>query len=135
MAEVLVLVDHADGEVKKVTADGSGSVSIKRLTDDGYQVVEASTPAVVSVVEKINEPRYPSFKGIMAAKKKPVESYSLADLGVDAGDVGLGGAWSKVESFEAAPPRSAGTVVTGEAGDPGALADKLVDFLASKKFV
>ena len=57
------------------------TVTIKRLTDDGYQVVEASTPAVVSVVEKINEPRYPSFKGIMAAKKKPVETLALADLG------------------------------------------------------
>ena len=116
---------------KEVTADGSGSISIKRLTDDGYQVVEASTPAVVSVVEKINEPRYPSFKGIMAAKKKPVETYGLADLGVDAGEVGTAGAWSKVESFEAAPPRQAGTVVT----DDGEGADKLLEFLASKKFV
>ena len=116
---------------KEVTADGSGSISIKRLTDDGYQVVEASTPAVVSVVEKINEPRYPSFKGIMAAKKKPVETYGLADLGVDAGQVGSAGAWSKVESFEAAPPRQAGTVVT----DDGEGADKLLEFLASKKFV
>jgi electron transfer flavoprotein beta subunit len=116
---------------KEVTADGSGSISIKRLTDDGYQVVEASTPAVVSVVEKINEPRYPSFKGIMAAKKKPVETYALSDLGVDASDVGLAGAWSKVESFEAAPPRQAGTVVK----DEGDGADKLVEFLASKKFV
>ena len=116
---------------KEVTADGSGSISIKRLTDDGYQVVEASTPAVVSVVEKINEPRYPSFKGIMAAKKKPVETYGLADLGVDAGEVGSAGAWSKVESFEAAPPRQAGTVVT----DEGEGADKLLEFLASKKFV
>ena len=116
---------------KEVTADGSGSISIKRLTDDGYQVVEASTPAVVSVVEKINEPRYPSFKGIMAAKKKPVETYGLADLGVDAGEVGSAGAWSKVESFEAAPPRQAGTVVT----DDGDGADKLLEFLASKKFV
>ena len=116
---------------KEVTADGSGSISIKRLTDDGYQVVEASTPAVVSVVEKINEPRYPSFKGIMAAKKKPVETYGLADLGVDAGEVGTAGAWSKVESFEAAPPRQAGTVVT----DDGDGADKLLEFLASKKFV
>ena len=116
---------------KEVTADGSGSISIKRLTDDGYQVVEASTPAVVSVVEKINEPRYPSFKGIMAAKKKPVETYGLADLGVDAGEVGSAGAWSKVESFEAAPPRQAGTVVT----DDGEGADKLLELLASKKFV
>ena len=116
---------------KEVTADGSGAISIKRLTDDGYQVVEASTPAVVSVVEKINEPRYPSLKGIMAAKKKPVETYGLADLGVDAGEVGTAGAWSKVESFEAAPPRQAGTVVT----DEGEGADKLLEFLASKKFV
>ena len=115
---------------KEVTVDG-GTVTIKRLTDDGYQVVEAAMPAVVSVVEKINEPRYPSFKGIMAAKKKPVDSVALADLGVEAGDVGLDGAWTKVESFEAAPPREAGTVVK----DEGDGADKLVDFLASKKFV
>jgi electron transfer flavoprotein beta subunit len=86
---------------------------------------------VVSVVEKINEPRYPSFKGIMAAKKKPVDSVSLADLGVDAGEVGLSGAWTKVEAFEAAPPRQAGTVVT----DEGEGADKLVEFLTSKKFI
>jgi len=116
---------------KEVTV-GDGTVSIKRLTDDGYTVVEASLPAVVSVVEKINEPRYPSFKGIMAAKKKPVETLSLADLGIEPGDVGLGGAWSAVESFEAAPPRQAGTVVKDEGGDG---ADKLLDFLASKKFV
>jgi electron transfer flavoprotein beta subunit len=118
-------------EVTINTVDGATKISIKRLTDDGYQVVEASTPAVVSVVEKINEPRYPSFKGIMAAKKKPVEAYGLADLGIDAGEVGSAGAWSKVESFEAAPPRQAGTVVT----DEGDGADKLLDFLASKKFV
>ena len=116
---------------KEVTV-GDGTVSIKRLTDDGYTVVEASLPAVVSVVEKINEPRYPSFKGIMAAKKKPVETLSLSDLGIEPGDVGLGGAWSAVESFEAAPPRQAGTVVKDEGGDG---ADKLLEFLASKKFV
>jgi electron transfer flavoprotein beta subunit len=120
---------------KEVTVDageGGSTVTIKRLTDDGYQVVTASTPAVVSVVEKINEPRYPSFKGIMAAKKKPVETWGLGDLGVDAGEVGLGGAWSTVSSFESAPPRQAGTVVTDEGGDG---ADKLLEFLASKKFV
>ena len=116
---------------KEVTV-GDGTVSIKRLTDDGYTVVEASLPAVVSVVEKINEPRYPSFKGIMAAKKKPVETLALSDLGIEPGDVGLGGAWSTVESFEAAPPRQAGTVVKDEGGDG---ADKLLEFLASKKFV
>ena len=116
---------------KEVTVDGT-TVRIKRLTDEGFQAVEATLPAVVSVVEKINEPRYPSFKGIMAAKKKPVETYGLADLGIDASDVGLGGAWSAVESFESAPPREAGTVVKDEGGDG---ADKLLEFLTSKKFV
>jgi electron transfer flavoprotein beta subunit len=116
---------------RKVTVDG-GNVKIERQTDNGYDVVEAPLPAILSVVEKINEPRYPSFKGIMAAKKKPVETLSLSDLGLEPGDVGLGGAWSAVESFEAAPPRQAGTVVKDEGGDG---ADKLLEFLASKKFV
>jgi electron transfer flavoprotein beta subunit len=119
-------------EVTVAEGDGGSTVTIKRLTDDGYQVVTASTPAVVSVVEKINEPRYPSFKGIMAAKKKPVETFGLGDLGVDAGQVGLGGAWSQVASFESAPPREAGTVVRDEDGGG---ADQLLEFLASKKFV
>src|SRR6201996_3543859 len=68
----------------KVDIDGS-SVTIRRVTDDGYEVVTGSLPAVVSVVEKINEPRYPTFKGIMAAKKKPVRVLALADLSLDAG--------------------------------------------------
>ncbi len=116
---------------KEVTVDGT-TVAIKRMTDDGYQAVQASLPAVVSVVEKINEPRYPSFKGIMAAKKKPVATLSLADLGVEAGQVGLGAAWSAVASFEAAPPRQAGTIVTDAGGDG---AGELAEFLAAKKFI
>jgi electron transfer flavoprotein beta subunit len=115
---------------KEVVVDGS-TVRIKRLTDDGYQVVEGSLPAVVSVVEKINEPRYPSFKGIMAAKKKPVQTLSLGDLGIDPAEVGLAGAWTAVESFTTAPPRQAGTVVT----DEGDGATRLADFLATKKFI
>ena len=114
----------------KVEVDGE-TVRIQRQTEDGTQTVEAALPAVVSVVEKINEPRYPSFKGIMAAKKKPVETLSLADLAVDAGDVGLGGAWSQVEDFADRPPRQAGTVVKDE-GDGAA---QLAEFLAAQKFV
>lgn len=106
-------------------------VRIKRLTNDGHQVVESRLPAVVSVVEKINEPRYPSFKGIMAAKKKPLETLSLADLKVDAAEVGHAGALSRVESFETAPPRQAGTVIKDE-GDGAA---RIAEFLASKKFI
>jgi electron transfer flavoprotein beta subunit len=115
----------------KVEAPGDGTVKVHRLTDYGYDVVEASTPAVISVVEKINEPRYPSFKGIMAAKKKPVETVSVADAGLEPAAVGLGAAWSEVAEFAAAPPRAAGTVVTDE-GDGGV---KIADYLSEQKFI
>jgi electron transfer flavoprotein beta subunit len=114
----------------KVEIDGS-TIKIQRQTDYGYDKVEASLPAVVSVVEKINEPRYPSFKGIMAAKKKPVESLSVADAGVDAALVGVGAAATEVVDFAEAPPRAKGQIVTDE-GDGGV---KAAEFLASKKFV
>ena len=114
----------------KVEIDGK-SISIHRQTDYGYDTVEASLPAVVSVVEKINEPRYPSFKGIMAAKKKPVETLSLADAGIDPASVGLAAAGSEVVSFEKAPPRQAGTIVTDD-GDGGI---KAAGFLAERKFI
>jgi electron transfer flavoprotein beta subunit len=117
-------------QARKVTIDGT-TVTIERVTDNGYEKVEGSTPAVISVVEKINDPRYPSFKGIMAAKNKPIEVKSLADLGLDAGEVGLDAAWTSVESFENAPPREAGQSVKDE-GDGGA---KIADYLASKKLI
>jgi len=83
------------------------------------------------VTDQINEPRYPSFKGIMAAKKKPVETWGIADLGVEASQVGLGAAWTTVESVAARPPREQGQVVADE-GEGGA---KLAEFLVSRKFV
>ena len=82
----------------KVEIDGS-SIRINRQADYGYDTVEGTLPAVLSVVEKINEPRYPSFKGIMAAKKKPVQTMSVADAGIDASSVGLENAASEVLSF------------------------------------
>ena len=114
----------------KVEVDGA-TVRVHRQTEDGYQVVEAAAPAIVSVIEKINEPRYPSFKGIMAAKKKPVEKLSVADLGIEAASVGAAGSHTAVDDFAASPPRGAGTVVKDE-GDGGA---KVAEFLATKKFV
>jgi electron transfer flavoprotein beta subunit len=108
-----------------------GTVKIERLTDTGYEVVEGATPAIVSVVEKINEPRYPSFKGIMAAKKKPMTTLTLADAGIEPDNVGLGGSGSSVAEFAARPPKAAGQIVKDE-GDGGV---KLADFLASQKFV
>jgi len=115
---------------RKVTVDGS-TVTIERQTETGYDVVTASTPVVVSVVEKINEPRYPSFKGIMAAKKKPMTVKTVADLGVDPATVGLASATSAVEEFTPRPPRSGGEIVKDE-GDGGT---KLAAFLVSQKLI
>ncbi len=114
----------------KVSFDGS-IVRIERDGDTSTEVIEASLPALVSVTDQINEPRYPSFKGIMAAKKKPVTTLSLADLGISADAVGLAAAWTTVESVEARPPRAAGQRITDE-GDGGA---RLVEYLAGAKLV
>jgi electron transfer flavoprotein beta subunit len=122
--------------VPQVTFAGSLSVDgatvrIERDSDTSTEVVEASLPAVVSVTDQINDPRYPSFKGIMAAKKKPVQTWSLADLGIDPAGVGLAASWSAVDAVSARPPRQAGQIVTDD-GDGGR---KLVEFLAAAKLV
>ncbi|HEV2373265.1 MAG TPA: electron transfer flavoprotein subunit beta/FixA family protein [Streptosporangiaceae bacterium] len=114
----------------KVEVSGN-EIVVNRQTDYGYDRVQADLPAVVSVLEKINEPRYPSFKGIMAAKKKPVETLSVADLGLDPAQVGLAAAATEVVSFAKRPPRSSGTIVKDE-GDGGV---KAAEFLASQKFI
>ena len=113
------------GEVV-VSAD---QVSIKRVTDEGVDSMSAPMPVIVSVIEKINEPRYPSFKGIMAAKKKSIEVLSLADLGVSAAEVGGAGAWSLVNDFNEQAARSAGVKVV----DEGAGGNALSEFLAEKR--
>ena len=115
---------------QKVDVAGD-TVTIQRATETGYDTVEASMPAVLSVVEKINEPRYPSFKGIMAAKKKPVETLTVAEAGLDAGQLGLSAAWSTVADFAARPPKAAGVVITDE-GDGGV---KVATFLSEHKFI
>ena len=115
----------------EVEVDGT-TVRIRRDGDTATETIEGTLPLVLSVTDQSGEARYPSFKGIMAAKKKPVETWSLSDLGVDAELVGLSAAWSTVEGTEARPPRTQGEVVTDEDGS-GATA--LVDFLASKKFI
>ena len=114
----------------KVEIDGT-QVRIRRQSEDGYWAVEGTLPAVVSVVEKINEPRYPSFKGIMAAKKKPMQVMSCADAGIDPSLVGLANAATEVVDFAERPPRQAGTIVKDE-GDGGTMA---AEFLAAGKFI
>ncbi|MBV9382334.1 MAG: FAD-binding protein [Streptosporangiaceae bacterium] len=102
----------------KVEIDGT-TVRVNRQSEDGYHKVEGGLPAVISVLEKINEPRYPSFKGIMAAKKKPITVMSCADAGIDPAHVGLANAATEVAGFAARPPRQAGTIVKDE-GDGSA---------------
>ncbi len=104
-------------------------LKVERQTETGIEVVEAKLPVVVSVTAGVNEPRYPSLKGIMGAKQKPLERPSVADLGVE----GLGGssAGQKVTAVAAAPQRAAGEVVQ----DDGDAAKRIVDFLAEKKVI
>ncbi|GLY54756.1 electron transfer flavoprotein subunit beta/FixA family protein [Lentzea sp. NBRC 102530] len=117
-------------QLRKVTVEGT-TIKGERETDEGVAFLEASLPAVVSVTEKINEPRYPSFKGIMAAKKKPVSTVTVADLGIDASEVGLSGAYTQVQEASPKPPRSAGQRVE-DGGDGGA---KIAEFLVGQKLI
>jgi electron transfer flavoprotein beta subunit len=128
VAEVLGVpaLTHA----REVTVDGS-TVTVRRETDDGVTVLTAELPAVVSVGEKINEPRYPSFKGIMAAKKKPVTTLSIADAGIDPARVGGATALASVVSAEPKPAKSAGEKVVDN-GDGGA---KVAAFLVAQKLI
>ena len=108
------------------------TVRIRRDDDTASLTVEARLPAVVSVTDQSGEARYPSMRGILAAKKKPVQIWSLADLGVDPAGVGLSAAWTKVLDTTPRPPKEAGRVVADE---DGAGATALVQFLAAGKYI
>ena len=119
--------------LSEVSIEGgpNGTVKGRRDGDTASEQLEASLPAVVSVTDQSGEARYPSFKGIMAAKKKPVESLELDDLDIDADEVGLAGAWTAVDSAAERPARTAGTIVKDE-GEGG---KQLAEFLAGQKFI
>ena len=129
LAERLDLPQVTFASVVELQGD---QVRIKRDGDTATEVVGGTLPLVISVTDQSGEARYPSFKGIMAAKKKPLETYALSDLGVDADQVGLSVAWSEVQDTTERPPRTAGEIVTDEDGS-GATA--LTEFLAAKKFI
>ncbi len=109
----------------------NGMVSGERMTEDGHVEVRAALPALVSVTEQIAEARYPNFKGILAAKKKPVETLSVADLGLDAGEAGGANSWSVVDTVTPRPPREGGTIIK----DDGTGGQQLADFLAKAKLI
>ena len=115
---------------KSITVDGS-TVKVQRQTEAGYDDVECPLPAVVSVTAGVVEPRYPSFKGIMAAKSKPLDQVTVADLGLDAGQVGWSGAGQEIIEVSEAEAREAGTIVE----DDGEGFQKVVDFLAELKVI
>ena len=110
---------------------GDGKVTVKRQTEFGYDVIETPLPAVVAVSDAINEPRYPSLKGIMGAKSKPQETLSLADLGVEADRVGTDGSRTEVYALNEPPSRGESRKID----DDGNAAQQIVDFLAEKRLV
>ncbi|MFT4082096.1 MAG: electron transfer flavoprotein subunit beta/FixA family protein [Nocardioides sp.] len=129
LAERLGLPQVTQASVVETQGD---QVRIKRDGDTATEVIGGTMPLVLSVTDQSGEARYPSFKGIMAAKKKPMQTWSLADLGVEPDQVGLAAAWTQVAEVTARPPRTAGEIVKDEDGS-GAKA--LAGFLASKKFI
>ncbi len=115
---------------QELTVDG-GKATIKRQSESGYDVVEASLPALVAVTSGINEPRYPQLKGIMAAKKKEIKKYTVADLGLAPDQVGKSGAKEKVLTVGRPPARKAGKIVTDE-GEGG---KEIANYLAGMKVI
>jgi electron transfer flavoprotein beta subunit len=108
-----------------------GKATVKRQTEFGYDRIEAPLPAVVAVSDAINEPRYPSLKGIMGAKSKPQETLSLAELGVVAEDVGEAGSKTEVLALGSPPPRGDSRKIE----DDGSGAQQILDFLVEKKLI
>ncbi|WP_067692427.1 electron transfer flavoprotein subunit beta/FixA family protein [Nocardia jejuensis] len=116
--------------LRKLTVDGD-RITGERETDEGVFKLEASLPAIVSVTEKINEPRFPSFKGIMAAKKKEVQTFTLADLGVDPETVGVANAGTQVTGVTPKPARTAGEKIVDE-GEGG---QQIATYLVGQKII
>ena len=117
---------------KKFESAGDGKATVYRTTEDGYDVIELTLPAVVSVVKEINEPRLPSLKGKMAAKKKEIVRYGAADLGLDGAGIGANSR-SKVSKVSPPPPRPKGEMIEGET--PDEIANKLFDKLRENQIL
>jgi electron transfer flavoprotein beta subunit len=103
-----------------------GNVSVQRATETGYQTIQASLPALVTVTASVAEPRYPSFKGLMQAKKKPIDAKTIGDLGLDPTTVGAAGAKERVVSVELLREEKQGEKITDDGGDS---VEQIVAFL------
>jgi electron transfer flavoprotein beta subunit len=129
--QLAALLDLPSITFAKKVEIGGGTVKVERQTDAGYDEVECPSPALVSVTAGVVEPRYPSFKGIMAAKSKPVDQLTCADLGIDPGTVGWAGAGQEIVAIETAEARQAGEIIE----DDGTGAEKIVAFLENLKVI
>jgi len=118
--------------VRKIDNISESSVTLERTTEDGYDIIDVSLPAVISVVKEINEPRLPSLKGKMAAKKAVIEKLTAADLGLDGTGFGKNSP-SKTEKASNPPPRPAGEIISGET--PDEIADRLFRKLRENQVV
>ncbi len=129
--QVAAILDLPSITFAKEVDVADGTVKVRRQTEAGYDECESPLPAVVSVTAGVVEPRYPSFKGIMAAKSKPLDTVTVADLGIDAGLVGWAGAGQEIVDVSAAPEREAGEVIE----DEGEAHLKVVEFLDGLKVI
>jgi len=130
-AQMAQLLDWPSLTFAKHVEVGEGKLTIQRQTEAGYDTVESSLPAVVSVTAGVVEPRYPSFKGIMAAKNKPVDECTVSDLGLAPDDVGWTGARQEITEVAAAPAREAGEKIE----DDGSAHERIVAFLEQLKVI
>ena len=110
-----------------------GKLRCERQAEYGYDTVEIELPAVISVGDAINEPRYPSLKAIMGAKKKPLDSKATGDVGIDAGQVGEGGSKTKVLALNPPPAKEAGEIIEDE--DTNETVEKIVTWLDERKLI
>src|SRR6188508_3895523 len=131
-----VVADHLKmpslTQVIKIDVE-SGTLVCERQAEYGYDTVEIQLPAVISVGDAINEPRYPSLKAIMGAKKKPLQTHATGDVGIDAGEVGETGSKTQVLEINPPPPKEAGEIIEDE--DTNETVEKIVAWLDERKLI
>jgi len=118
--------------VKKIESVGDGEIRVHRMTEEGHDVVVSSTPVLLTVVKEINEPRLPSLKGKMRAKKAEINIWTAEDIGVDESRIGLDGSPTFVEKVFAPPQREGGKILTGDAPE---IVEELLKEMEEKKII
>ncbi len=118
--------------VKKIEEAGEGKIRVQRMTEEGYQVMEGDLPILLTVVKEINEPRLPSLKGKMKAKKAEITTWTAADIEAETELIGLDGSPTQVVEIFSPPPREGGEILQG---DPEEIVDRLLSALENNKII